>query len=156
MSEPLDPAPKGPQAQDPEARAEVAEDDFTKRRHAVRLSTVFTGKICQFGKSYECVISDVSVGGAKVRLKNPRDFPRITREGEVQLIFERLSDYKALNATAAWFKPNEHVVGLSFVDPELRRRVVIKRLMPNRWRIANEQGAPSPGGEEHDSDTGED
>lgn len=153
MSKPQDPAP---QDQNADTKAGAADDDFTSRRNAVRLSTVFSGKICQFGKSYDCVISDVSVGGAKVRLKNPRDFPRITRDGEMQLIFERLSDYKALNGTAAWFKPDEHVVGMSFTDPELRRRVVIKRLMPNRWRIANEQDAPPPGGEDDVNHAGED
>ena len=115
-----------------------AEDQGVLRRHDVRLTTVYGGRICQFGRAYECIISDVSVGGAKVRLKNIHDFDKITANGEAQLIFERLSDYKALNAVVAWRKPKEHVVGLEFTDPVLRRRVVIKRLMPNRWRVANE------------------
>lgn len=109
------------------------------RRQAVRLTTVYGGRICQFGKAYACVISDVSAGGVKVRLKDPDDFARIAHSGEVQLIFERLSDYKALNTVVAWTKPNEHTVGLRFTDPELRRRLVLKRLMPNRWQLANAQ-----------------
>ena len=117
-------------------------EQVESQRNTVRLTTVYGGRICQYGRAYECVISDVSVGGAKVRMKDPHDFGKITASGEAQLIFERLSDYKALNAIVAWRKPDEHVVGLEFTDPELRRRVVLKRLMPNRWRIANED-APS-------------
>ena len=120
------------------------EDEVAKnggsRRAAVRLTTVYGGRMCQYGKAYACIISDVSMGGAKVRFKDPQDFSRMAQSGEVQLIFERLSDYKALNTVVAWVKPNEHTVGLRFVDPELRRRLVIKRLMPTRWRLANEQG----------------
>ena len=108
------------------------------QRNDVRLTTVYGGRVCQFGRAYECVISDVSVGGAKVRMKDPQDFDKISASGEAQFIFERLSDYKALNAIVAWRKPAEPVVGLEFTDPELHRRVVLKRLMPNRWRIANE------------------
>lgn len=108
------------------------------RRHAVRLSTVYGGRVCQYGRAYACIISDVSVGGAKVRLKNPLDFGKITQTGDVQLVFERLSDYKALNTEVAWVRPEEHIIGLRFTDPEVRRRVVLKRLMPNRWRIANQ------------------
>lgn len=120
------------------ARLEPEAGEHGSRRDAVRLTTVYGGRICQFGKAYACVISDVSGGGAKVHLKDPQDFLRIAQTGEVQLIFERLSDYKALNTVVAWVKPNEHAVGLRFIDSELRRRVVLKRLMPNRWRLAND------------------
>lgn len=109
------------------------------RRDAVRLTTVYGGRICQHGKAYACIISDVSAGGAKVRLKDPNDYRRITRSGDVQLIFERLSDYNALNTVVAWEKPDEHAIGLRFIDSELRCRMVIKRLMPNRWRMAQAQ-----------------
>lgn len=119
--------------------APVQKPEGGTRRQAMRLTTVYGGRICQFGKAYACIISDVSAGGVKVRLKDPDDFARITHTGEIQLIFERLSDYKALNTVVAWTKPNEHTVGLRFIDPELRRRLVLKRLMPNRWRLANAQ-----------------
>jgi len=108
-------------------------------RNNVRLSTIFAGRICQYGRAFECIISDVSVGGAKVKLKNPADFEKFTTSTPVQLTFERLTDYKALNAEVAWLKPNEDVVGLAFSDPELRRRIVMKKLMPNRWRIAMQE-----------------
>lgn len=106
-------------------------------RHDVRLTTVYGGRVCQYGKAYECIISDVSIGGAKVKLKNPQDFKTFVSSTPAQLVFERLTDYNALNADVSWLKPKEFVVGLEFIDTELRRRVVIKRLMPNRWRIAN-------------------
>ncbi|MBF0250021.1 MAG: PilZ domain-containing protein [Alphaproteobacteria bacterium] len=112
--------------------------ELVKRRAAVRLTTVYGGRVIQFGKAYPCVVSDVSAGGAKVRLKDPRDFSKLTKSQPVELVFERLSDYKSLGAEIAWTKPDEDVVGLTFTDPELRRRVVIKKLMPNRWRIATE------------------
>lgn len=115
--------------------------DFASRRQNVRLTTVFGGRISQYGKAYACTISDVSAGGAKVKLKDPHDFSKLIKDQTAQLVFERLSDYKALNGDIAWVKPDEFVVGLSFTDPELRRRVVLKRLMPNRWRIAHEQAA---------------
>jgi len=133
MSDADAPAP-GKDAPEGAAETEAVE----VQRNNVRLATVYGGRICQYGRAYECIISDVSVGGAKVRLKNPADFEKVTASGEAQLVFERLSDYKALNAVVAWRKPNEHIVGLEFTDPELRRRIVLKRLMPNRWRIANE------------------
>lgn len=129
-------APNNDKAPENDKAAEV--DAVELQRTNVRLTTVYGGRVCQFGRAYECTISDVSIGGAKVRMKNPHDFDKITANGEAQLIFERLSDYKALNAIVSWRKPAENVVGLEFTDPELRRRVVIKRLMPNRWRIANE------------------
>jgi len=115
---------------------QVAEVDG--RRQTVRLTTVYGGRISQYGKAYACTISDVSVGGAKVKVKDPKDFALLVKNQTVQLVFERLSDYKALNGEIAWMKSAECVVGLTFSDPELRRRVVLKRLMPNRWRIANE------------------
>ena len=115
--------------------------ESSKRRQAVRLTTVYGGRISQFGKAYACTVSDISVGGAKVKLKDPRDFGVLVKDQSVQLVFERLTDYKALNGELAWMKPNEFVVGLTFSDPELRRRMVLKRLMPNRWRIANEHAA---------------
>lgn len=126
--------------------------DGGTRRAAVRLTTVFGGRMCQYGKAYACIISDVSLGGAKVRFKEPQDFSRMAQSGEVQLIFERLSDYKALNTVVAWVKPKEFTLGLRFIDPELRRRVVIKRLMPTRWRLANEQ---NPQQEADEPETGE-
>jgi len=112
-------------------------DQVLKDRHNVRLMTVFGGRICQYGKAYECIISDVSMGGAKVKLKDVDNFHKFGMTNPAQLTFERLSDYKALNAEIAWLKKEENIVGLKFTDPEIRRRIVIKRLMPNRWRLAN-------------------
>ena len=128
--------PKPEQKNDAENLVELA-----KRRQAVRLTTVYGGRISQFGKAYACTVSDISVGGARIKLKDPRDFGVLVKDQSVQLVFERLTDYKALNGELAWTKPNEFVVGLTFTDPELRRRMVLKRLMPNRWRIANEHAA---------------
>ncbi|MBL4691759.1 MAG: PilZ domain-containing protein [Magnetovibrio sp.] len=125
---------------DTEEKTTVEEQErLNADRHSVRLTTVFCGRICQYGKAYECTISDVSIGGAKVRLKDPQSFNTFVSSTLAQLVFERLTDYKALNAEVVWLKPDEFVVGLEFVDPENRRRSVIKKLMPNRWRIANEE-----------------
>ncbi len=115
----------------------------TSRRHDVRLSTVFGGRVCQFGKGYACVVSDVSEGGAQVHMKSDSDFNRLTHSGPIQLIFERLSDYKALNAVVAWVRAEEALIGLRFTDPPLRCRLVMKRLMPNRWRLVNERASVS-------------
>ncbi len=137
-----------------EEKSDTLNADGT-RREAVRLTTVFGGRICQYGKAYACVISDVSAGGAKVRLKDPNDFMRVTQAGETQLIFERLSDYKALNCVVAWVRPEEHTVGLRFIDPELRMRMVMRRLMPTRWRLANDKENAQEGGEPVSTDTEE-
>jgi len=132
-----DNAPPKPELKsDAENLAELA-----SRRQAVRLTTVYGGRISQFGKAYACTVSDISVGGAKVKMKDPHDFGVLVKDQTVQLVFERLTDYKALNGELAWMKADEFVVGLTFTDPELRRRMVLKRLMPNRWRIANEHAA---------------
>lgn len=141
------------------SNAEVPVDGVPKaegaRRDDVRLTTVYGGRICQHGKAYACIISDVSAGGAKVRLKDPNDYRRVTRSGDVQLIFERLSDYNALNTVVAWDRPEEHAIGLRFVDSELRCRMVIKRLMPNRWRMAQEQADVVTADEAVDHEKGE-
>lgn len=113
------------------------------RRHDVRLSTVFGGRVCQFGKGYACIVSDVSEGGAQVHMKTDSDFRRLTQSGPIQLIFERLSDYKALNAVVVWVRAEEALLGLRFTDPPLRCRLVIKRLMPNRWRLVNKRANAS-------------
>lgn len=125
-------------ATDPQLSPDVTVQKQQSGRNNVRLTTIFAGRICQYGRAFECIVSDVSVGGAKVKLKNPKDFQKFTTSTPVQLTFERLSDYKALNAEIAWLKPQEDVVGLEFSDPELRRRIVMKKLMPNRWRIAHQ------------------
>ena len=117
------------------------EEELAKRRQNVRLTTVYGGRISQFGKAYPCTVSDVSAGGAKIKIKDPQHYNVLLHDQPVQLVFERLSDYKALNGDIAWAQPGEHIVGMTFSDPELRRRVVLKRLMPNRWRIANEHAA---------------
>ena len=144
-----DDMPQDGAAQSPNGTAkDEGPPDALSRRQAVRLTTVYGGRVCQYGKAYACIISDVSAGGAKVRMKDPHDYPKIKQSGEVQLVFERLSDYKALNSEVAWLKPAEHTIGLRFTDPELRRRVVIKRLMPNRWKIASQQIAGESGEEE--------
>lgn len=124
------------------------DSNVSKRRQAVRLSTVYGGRITQFGKAYPCTISDVSAGGAKVKLKDAADFAKLLPEQPAHLVFERLTDYKSLGGDIAWFRPNELAIGLTFTDPELRRRVVLKRLMPNRWRVANEQAVQYRDGEE--------
>lgn len=136
-------------SQDGAPKADAQEADFVSRRQATRLSTVYGGRICQHGKAYACVISDLSEGGAKVRLKDAYDFGRMTRTGEVQLIFERLSEYRALNGVVAWLRPEEQVVGVSFTDPNLRRRVVIKRLMPNRWNVMRDRNAAEDADDEN-------
>lgn len=145
--------PETADADESRSASAEAERAAEARRRAVRLTTVYGGRVCQYGKAFPCVVSDVSAGGAKVRLKKPEDFNRIKQSGEVQLIFERLSDYKALNTVVAWKRPDEHILGLRFIDPELRRRVVIKRLMPNRWKIANQYDTDAPG--EADASTAE-
>ena len=118
-----------------------SEEELAKRRQNVRLTTVYGGRISQFGKAYPCTVSDVSAGGAKIKIKDIEHYHALLHDQPVQLVFERLNDYKALNGDIAWVRPGEQIVGMTFSDPELRRRVVLKRLMPNRWRIANEHAA---------------
>ncbi|MCK5167995.1 MAG: PilZ domain-containing protein, partial [Rhodospirillaceae bacterium] len=64
--------------------------DEQLRRGAVRLTTVYGGRVCQAGKAYSCVISDVSETGAKLRLKDSANKTFIVSDLPVQLIFDRL------------------------------------------------------------------
>jgi len=105
------------------------------RRGAVRMSTVYGGRICQAGKAYGCVISDVSETGAKLRLKENSEKGQIIDDLEVQLIFDRLGEYKSLNGDLAWIKGEEATMGIKFSDIEKKRHRVISALMPNRWNL---------------------
>ena len=105
------------------------------RRGAVRITTVYGGRVCQAGKAYTCVISDVSESGAKLRLKNPDDKVAIVQDLQVQLIFDRLGEYKSLNGDLAWIKGEESTMGIKFSDIEKKRHRVISALMPNRWNL---------------------
>ena len=75
--------------------------ELTSRRQAVRLTTVYGGRISQFGKAYACTVSDISVGGAKVKLKDPRASGVLVKGKHAQLVFGGLSEYKSLNGELA-------------------------------------------------------
>ena len=105
------------------------------RRGAVRITTVYGGRVCQAGKAYSCVISDVSETGAKLRLKDAGEKSQIIGDLEVQLIFDRLGEYKSLNGDLAWIKGEEATMGIKFSDIEKKRHRVISALMPSRWNL---------------------
>ena len=105
------------------------------RRGAVRLMTVYGGRVCQAGKAYPCVISDVSETGAKLRLKDAESRTLIVPDLPVQLIFDRLGEYKSLNGDMMWLKGEEATMGVKFSDIEKKRHRVISALMPNRWNL---------------------
>ncbi len=107
------------------------------RRNSVRLTTVYGARVCQSGRAFGCVVSDVSVSGAKVKLKEPNDRRSIVDNQSVQLIFDRLGEYKALNGTIAWLSNETHILGVSFSDDEKIRNRVISKLMPNRWNLVH-------------------
>ncbi|MCK4938926.1 MAG: PilZ domain-containing protein [Rhodospirillaceae bacterium] len=112
---------------------ESQNDQF--RRGAVRLTTVYGGRVCQAGKAYPCVISDVSETGAKLRIKDPENKSSIVPDHPVQLIFNRLGEYKSLNGSMMWLKDEEATMGIKFSDIEKKRHRVISALMPNRWNL---------------------
>ncbi|MDH5189309.1 MAG: PilZ domain-containing protein [Rhodospirillaceae bacterium] len=112
------------------------------RRHAVRISTVYGGRISQAGKAYKCVISDISETGAKLRLKEISDKTLIVKDLGVQLIFDRLGEYKSLNGDLIWIKGEEATMGIKFSDIEKKRHSVIAALMPNRWNLV-QNSAPN-------------
>ena len=102
----------------------------------------------QLGRVFPCVISDVSESGARVRLKDPDDLAKMDREEAVQIIFDRLGEYKSLRATVAWGNQSGATLGLSFIDDVKVRHMVISKLMPNRWQLINAQN----GSEENNTD----
>lgn len=120
--------------------ADSGPPDGKTRRSAVRLSTVYGGRVCQGGRAYPCVISDVSESGAKIRLKDASEKRAIIPDLPVQLIFDRLGEYKSLNGNLAWFGGEDPAMGIQFSDMEKRRHRVISTLMPNRWNLV--KGAP--------------
>lgn len=69
---------------------DAGSSEANARRGAVRVSTVYGGRVCQAGHAFACVISDVSLSGAKLRLKDTNDRRNILSDQPVQLIFDRL------------------------------------------------------------------
>lgn len=120
MNEPTEPAEK--------------ETEMNSRRGAVRITTVYGGRVCQSGHAFGCVISDVSASGARLRLKETQDRRNILSDQPVQLIFDRLGEYKALEGEIAWVKGEDAVMGIHFSNPEKVCHRVISRLMPTRWQ----------------------
>ncbi|MCK5444624.1 MAG: PilZ domain-containing protein [Rhodospirillaceae bacterium] len=116
----------------PEKDADSSEAN--SRRGAVRVTTVYGGRVCQSGHAFGCVISDVSLSGAKLRLKDTNDRRNILSDQPVQLIFDRLGEYKALEGNIAWLKGDEFTMGIEFTNSEKIRNRVMARLMPNRWQ----------------------
>ena len=115
------------------------------RRGAVRLTTVYGGRVCQSGKAYPCVISDVSETGVRLRLKDIENKSSIISDYPVQLIFDRLGEYKSLNGDMVWLGGEDATMGIKFSDIEKKRHRVISALMPNRWNLV--QNSASAEGE---------
>ncbi len=130
------------QEQDPD---KTSQDDQSRRRGAVRLTTVYGGRACQAGKAYACVISDVSETGAKLRLKDSANKIFIVPDLPVQLIFDRLGEYKSLNGNMMWLKGEEATMGIRFSDIEKKRHRVISALMPNRWNLVKNSTSTESG-----------
>lgn len=101
-------------------------------RAGVRLSTVFKGAITQFGRTYDCKITDVSEFGAKAHVDHV-----FVKDQPVNLVFERLGPYRAMASTVAW--QGSGSVGLHFTCSEATRHAALATLMPMRWQQVHEK-----------------
>jgi hypothetical protein len=86
--------------------APISEQDAAALRGSVRKRVLWAAKVARGAKRYDCVVVDLSLGGARIHLAEPM------AKGEmVTLMLDRLG---ALRAEIVW--QEEQSIGLRFVD----------------------------------------
>jgi len=84
----------------------ISEEEATALRSTVRKRVLWAAKLARGPKRYDCVVVDLSLGGARIHLAQP-----VTKGEMVTLKLERLGP---LRAEVVW--QEEQSVGLRVVD----------------------------------------
>jgi PilZ domain len=86
--------------------APISEEDAAALRRNVRKRVLWAAKLACGAKRYDCVVVDLSLGGARIHLSEP-----VTKGEIVTLKLDRLGP---LRAEVVW--QEEQSIGLRFVD----------------------------------------
>ena len=84
----------------------ISEDEAAALRSAVRKRVLWAAKLGHGAQRFDCVVADLSLGGARVHLAEP-----IANGERVSLALDRLG---TLRAEVVW--QEGHSIGLRFVD----------------------------------------
>lgn len=86
--------------------APISEEEAAALRRNVRKRVLWAAKLTRGAKRYDCVVVDLSLGGARIHMTHP-----VTKGEMVTLILDRLGP---LRAEVVW--QEEQSVGLHFVE----------------------------------------
>jgi len=89
-----------------ESKTPIPEEEAAALRRTVRKRVLWAAKLARGAKRFDCVVVDLSLGGARIHLAQP------VAEGEqVTLMLDR---FGALRAEVVW--QEEQSIGLRFID----------------------------------------
>ena len=86
--------------------APISEEEAAALRRNVRKRVLWAAKLARGGMRFDCVVVDLSLGGARIHLAQP-----VTKGELVTLVLEHLG---ALRAEVVW--QEEQSIGLHFVE----------------------------------------
>jgi hypothetical protein len=84
----------------------ISDEDAAALRRNVRKRVLWAAKLARGAKRFDCVVVDLSLGGARIHLAQP-----VTKGEMVTLVLDRLG---AIRAEVVW--QEEQSIGLHFVD----------------------------------------
>ena len=110
----------------PEKRLPLSEEEAAAHRRTVRKRVLWAARIDAAGRQYDCVVIDLSLGGAKLDLTAP-----VAQGDVVTLVLERFGSFRA---EIAWRE--EGSVGLRFVEEPQRIADLIGGRLPLTGKTA--------------------
>jgi len=102
--------------------APISEEDAAALRRTVRKRVLWAAKLTRGAKRFDCVVVDLSLGGARIHLAQP-----LAKGEMVTLVLDRLGP---IRAEVVW--QEEQSIGLHFVDDAK----TISDLIGNRLPLA--------------------
>ena len=100
--------------------APISEEEAAALRRTVRKRVLWAAKLAHGAKRYDCVVVDLSLGGARIYLAQP-----LGKGERVTLTLDRLG---ALRAEIVW--QEGHSIGLCFVDEPQKIAKMIGACLP--------------------------
>ncbi len=104
----------------PEKRPSLTEEEAAAHRATVRKRVLWAARIEAAGRQYDCVVVDLSLGGAKLDVAAP-----VAQGDAVTLILERFGSFRA---EIAW--RDDGSVGLRFAEDPQRIADLIGGRLP--------------------------
>jgi len=110
----------------PSKRQPISEEEAAAQRRTVRKRVLWAARIDVGGRQHDCVVVDLSLGGAKLDLKAP-----LAHGDKVTLMLERFGSFRA---EVAWRE--EGSCGLRFVEDPQRIADLIGGRLPLTQKTA--------------------